>query len=88
MTRLRRARIALYAVAFANVALIAATWPRPPRITEWAVLLLCPGAVALAYREDPARFHGEVDKRFAIRLMLGPVIVVAILIVLARTRVL
>jgi|GEM_PF-6488958 len=88
MTRLKQARIALYAVALANVALIAATWPRPPRIIEWAVLLICPGAVAIAYREDPARFHGEVDKRFAMRLMLGPVIAVAALIVFAKTHIL
>lgn len=88
MTRLKRARIALYAVAFANVGLIAATWPRPPRITEWALLLICPGAVAIAYREDPARFLGEVDKRISMLLMLGPVIAVAVLIVLAKTHIL
>jgi hypothetical protein len=88
MTRLKRAWIALYLVAFANATLITATWPRPPKLTGWAVLLIGPGAVAIAYREDPTRFHAQVDKRVAARLILAPVVVVAILIVLAKMHLL
>jgi hypothetical protein len=88
MTRLKRAWIALYLVAFANATLITATWPRPPKLTAWAVLLIGAGAVVIAYREDPASFRARVDKRVAARLILVPVIVVAVLIVLAKTHLL
>ncbi len=59
----------------------AACWT--PR--RWAVLLM-PGVVAIAYREDPARFHGDVDKRL-VRMMLGAIVAVAVRIALAKTRV-
>lgn len=86
MTRLKRARIALGVVAFANVALIAVTWPRPPKLAEWAVLIVAAGVVAIAYREDPARFRGEVDRRVAARIVAAPMIAVIVLISLAKTH--
>lgn len=88
MTRLKQARNALYAVALANVVLIAATWPRPSKLTEFGVLIVCGGVVLLAYRENPASFHRRVGRMEALRILLGPIAAVGIMILLATNHLL
>jgi hypothetical protein len=79
----KRARIALYAVAAANVVLIVATLPRPPALTGWGTLIVCGGSVWLAYRENPAKFHERVGGRQAAVMVAAPLAVVGALATLA-----
>lgn len=88
MTRLKQARSALYAVALANAVLIATSWPRPSKLTELGTLIVCGGAVLLAYRENPASFHRRVGRMEALRILLAPIAGVGIVILLATNHLL
>jgi hypothetical protein len=88
MTRVNRARIALYLVALANIVLVAVDWPHPSKLTEIATMIVCGGWVMLAYREDPARFHRRVSHAEAVKMILAPVIFVGVIVGLAETHLL
>jgi hypothetical protein len=88
LTRIKQARIGLYLVAFANVMLIAMSWPDPTKLTELATLIVCGGSVVLAYREEPARFHRRVHRTEAITTILAPVVILSVMVLLAKTHLL
>lgn len=88
MTRIKQARTILYLIALANIVLIAMSWPHPPNLTEVATLIVCGGAVLLAYREQPTRFHRRVRRREAITIILTPLVILSIIVLLAKTHVL
>jgi multisubunit Na+/H+ antiporter MnhB subunit len=72
-------------VGLANVVLIVATLPRPPKLTGMVTFVVCGGSVLLAYREDPASFHREVSRTEALRVILALVVGVGIITVLGMT---
>jgi uncharacterized membrane protein len=88
MTWTRPARIPLYLVAAANLAVVAVTWPAVPRTpVNIGTLVVCGGGVLLAYRDNPARFHRPVGRGEAVRALMVPVVIVGIafaLSILAR----
>lgn len=80
MTRIRKARIALYLVTLANILLIVVDWPHRSKLTGVATMILCGGYFVLAYREDPARFHRRVSSAEAARMILAPLVFVGIVV--------
>ena len=86
MTRTKQARIALYVIALANIVLIAANWPHTPRLINLGTLVVCGGALLLAYRENPASFHRRVSHTEALRLLLVPVALLGVIILLGMTH--